>query len=305
MISRFVNREEPMPTAVSVRNFASPQYLLEVAGIPLGIIDSLEGGDAVGTIVEEKPAAGHFVKKHIPGLTYEDIVLTCGADMSSDFFGQLKRVLGGDFSPKNGSIKTFDYNLRPISQLDFMEALITEIGFPALDAASKDLAKLTIKITPEYTRTQTTTGAANVSAKSKRWLASNFILKIPGLDCTHVAQIDALTVQVKNSPGAVGEKRTYDAGTYLDVSNLVVRMPERSSQTFRDWHNEFVVKANNGPDKEKVGTLTFLTEDLKGTLFVLNFIGLGIFRCARVQPSSPEQVAYTQAEMYCDSVSLG
>ncbi|HLZ68718.1 MAG TPA: hypothetical protein VKV26_02295 [Dehalococcoidia bacterium] len=42
----------------------------------------------------------------------------------------------------------------------FVAPLITSIGFPALDAGSKDAAKLTIKVTPEYTRTTTTSGGA-------------------------------------------------------------------------------------------------------------------------------------------------
>lgn len=41
---------------------------------------------------------------------------------------------------------------------DFVNALITQIGFPALDAAGKDAAKLTIKFSPEYTRAQAKTG---------------------------------------------------------------------------------------------------------------------------------------------------
>lgn len=43
---------------------------------------------------------------------------------------------------------------------DIVTALITEIGFPALDAGSKDAAKLTIKLAPEYTRIRSKSGDA-------------------------------------------------------------------------------------------------------------------------------------------------
>lgn len=37
-------------------------------------------------------------------------------------------------------------------EFGLVDLLITDIGFPALDAASKDAAKMTIKLSPEYTR---------------------------------------------------------------------------------------------------------------------------------------------------------
>lgn len=40
-------------------------------------------------------------------------------------------------------------------------ALITQIGFPALDAGSKDAAKMTITFSPEYTRMQSNTGGGS------------------------------------------------------------------------------------------------------------------------------------------------
>ena len=37
------------------------------------------------------------------------------------------------------------------------------------------------------------------------------------------------------------------------------------------WHEDFVIKGNNGEDKEKGGTLEYLTADLKDVLFTLTF----------------------------------
>jgi hypothetical protein len=46
----------------------------------------------------------------------------------------------------------------PGAGIGTMQALITQIGLPALDAASKDAAKMTVKFAPEYTRTHAKTG---------------------------------------------------------------------------------------------------------------------------------------------------
>jgi hypothetical protein len=40
------------------------------------------------------------------------------------------------------------------AEITFHAVLISEIGLPAMDAASKDAAKMTIKFTPEYTRSK-------------------------------------------------------------------------------------------------------------------------------------------------------
>src|SRR5215216_2045558 len=82
---------------------------------------------------------------------------------------------------KNGAIITADYEGKELSRLSFHNALITEIGFPALDASSKDTAKMSIKITPEYTRRQANSGASLLKDRlgrtsQKQWLASNFRL---------------------------------------------------------------------------------------------------------------------------------
>jgi hypothetical protein len=293
-----------MPTSGPGRNFASEDYFLELGGLPAGRLDSFQGGDGVGLVVEEKLGADSIIHKHIAGLSYEDITATCGPSMSSEFYAYIKATLNRKFDMKDGAIKTLDSNLKAIPEMQFFHGRITEIDFPALDAASKDAAKLTIKIKPEYTRTTTTGSAVPAPSPSKRWLASNFSLAIPGLDCTHVTQIDALTIQLKNVDSLIGDPRTHLDPPYLDIPNLVVTLPESHAQSFRDWHKEFVVDGNNGAGKEKSGTLAFLTEDLKGPFFTLNLKGLGIFRMTRLPAGGSDNVSHVKVEMYCESIDL-
>jgi hypothetical protein len=292
-----------MPQPTSTHALTSEFYELDIAGVPAGLPDSFDGGDAVGPVVIEKLGPDFIIHKHIAGVTYEEITLTCGADMSQDFFANLKSVLNRKFSTKNFAVKTLDANLKAGSQMNIFNAFISQIGFPALDGASKGVAKLTIKITPEYTRMQTATGSPRLATPSKRWLASNFRLSIARLDCTHVKQIDAFTATVVGSSSNVGEQRDYQSPSHLELSNLVVTLPESHCQSFRDWHDDFVVKGNNGQTQERTGTLDFLSEDLKSTLFSINFGGLGIFRLTRLHPESGQNV-FVRAEMYCETVDL-
>jgi hypothetical protein len=100
-----------------------------------------------------------------------------------------------------------------VSRLTFTNALITEIGFPALDAASKDAAKMTIKLSPEYTR-YTVTSSGEVIPKpdsqaQKKWLSSNFRLRIDGLaaDTREVIKLEALVFKQKFVEHPIGESR--------------------------------------------------------------------------------------------------
>jgi hypothetical protein len=64
----------------------------------------------------------------------------------------------------------------------------------------------------------------------------------------------------------------------LDVSNLAVTLPESAASTFFDWHQDFVIAGHNGQNKEKHGTLDFLSPSLADSLFHLTLKGLGIFK---------------------------
>src|SRR5205085_12259577 len=88
---------------------------------------------------------------------------------------------------KDGAIVTADAGFNEVARLSFFKALLTEIDFPALDASSKDAAKMTIKLQPETTRIQKATGSStsvrqSTSAPQKKWLAAKFRLNIDGLD---------------------------------------------------------------------------------------------------------------------------
>ena len=196
--------------------------------------------------------------------------------------------------------------------MDFFHGLVSEVGFPALDAGSKDAAKMTVKIKPEYTRWKKGSGQVKVSDYSlgkghqKKWLPRNFRLNIQGLDCTHVNKIEAITIKQKVVEHAVGEKRDYECEpANLEVPNLVVTFSESHGESWHQWHDNFVIKGKNTQDQEKSGTLELLTEDLGTKLFTLDFHGLGIFKLTpdKVEAGS-ENIRRIKAEMYCEEIKF-
>jgi len=304
-----------MPITKDGRGAVAGKFGIELDNIMAGWVGSAEGGHATSDVVVEKIGVDHLSKKHLAGVKYEEISVSCGTGMSKGFYEWIKSSFDHAYTRKNGAIITADYNYNEISRLTFFNALPTEIGFPALDASSKDAAKMSIKFAPEYTRVSSSGGGAVTSstykinaATQKKWLPANFRLKIDGLDegCSKVNKIEALTIKQKTVENPVGELRDYQKEpTSVEVLNLVVTLPESHSKAFSDWHESFVIRGDNGESAEKGGTLEYLTPDLKTVLFTLQFHNLGIFKLTpeKVEAGS-EQIRRLKAEMYCEDIKF-
>jgi len=299
---------------IQARAFGAGKYGIELDGIMAGWLHSGEGGHATSDVVVEKLGPDHIARKHIGGVKYEDITVTCGTGMSKGFYNWIKDSFDHKHSRKNGALIAANYDFKELTRLTFYNALVTEIGMPALDAASKDAAKMTIKFSPEYTRFSSVAGGgASISGKyaadakiQKKWLPANFRLKIRTLEvpCLKVNKIEALVIKQKVTENPVGEQRDYQKEpTSVETPNLVVTFPESSSKEFYDWHEDFVIKGNNGQDKELDGSLEYLTPNLQEVLFTLNFFNLGIFKCTPDKiESHSDNIRRVKAEMYCEEI---
>jgi hypothetical protein len=245
---------------------------------------------------------------------YEDITIACGTGMSKGLYSWVKDSFEHKYSRHNGAIVAATFDHKEMSRLTFYEALISEVGLPALDASSKDAAKMTIKFSPEKTRMTTTLGggpsiAGKFPIKSdiqKQWLPANFRLRIDGLDpaCTRVNKIDALVVKQKNTDMPVGELRDYQREPVaLEIPNLVITFPESHADDFYKWHESFVIQGNNGDAAEKNGTLEYLDPSLKKTLFTVTFKHLGVFKLTTDKSEAgAESIRRVKAEMYCEEM---
>lgn len=294
------------------RGYTAGRFALDLDGQFAGWVSSIEGGHATSDVVVEKVGPTLIQHKHLAGVKYEDVTVNCGTSMSKAFYEWVQASIDLKHTRHSGAIITADYDGKEMTRMNFFNALITEIGFPALDAASKDAAKMTIKFAPEYTRTQAKAGSAISgqlgSGHQKKWLPANFRLKIDGLDkpCSRVNKIEALTIKQKVIENATGELRDYDKEpASIEFPNLVITCAESHADDLYKWHEDFVIKGNNSQDKEKGGTLEYLTPDLKTVLFTLTFSNLGIFKCTpeKVEAGS-ENIRRVKAEMYCEQIKF-
>lgn len=291
------------------RSTVTGGYAIELDGVMVGRLLSAEGGNATGVVINEKIGPDYVIKKHIAGIKYEDITVTCGTGMSKIFFQWLKDTINFKKNPrKNGAIIQTDLNGKEVSRLNFTNAMITQISFPTLDAASRDAAKMSITIAPQYTQQAQGSGKTipQMGGVIKKWLPNNFKLTIAGLDTTKVNKIDALVFKQVAVRDAVGSGRdSAKISVQQEIPNLVISFAEVSAQTFRNWYGDFVIKGNNGDTVEKNGTLQYLSPDLREQFFTLTFKGIGIFRLVpeKVEAGS-DNIRRLKAEMYVEDMAF-
>lgn len=301
-----------LPPAITTdkRSSTAGKFGMELDGQFAGWVESVAGGHAVADTVIEKVGSGQIQRKHIAGVKYEDVTINCGTGMSKSFYDWIKASFDNKQPvPKNGAIITADYNNKAHSRMEFFNGVVTEIGFPACDAGSKDPAKMTIKFAPESTRTTVANpgvsydgGYKNNQTLQKKWLPSNFRLKIDGLDCTQVRKIEAVTAKFASGGNQVGAARLQSSmAPPAPSSNLVITVPE--SRQLSQWYEDFVVRGDNRLEKQRNGMLEFLSPDLKESFFWLSFRNLAILKLllSPLQAGSAASRMVT-AEMSCNGI---
>jgi len=295
--------------AADKRSFVSGKFALELDGIGAGWLNDADGGQAFSDVVVEKVGADHVAHKHLAGVKYEDITVTCGTGMSKNFYSWIAASWKVTFARHDGSIVAADFNLQAKSEREFFNALITETTMPAMDASSKDAAFMTVKFAPEFTRDKKGSGKVDqpLPTAQKKWLPSNFRLEIDGLDCTKVNKIDAFTVKQSVATDRIGELKDFQEElAHAEFPNLVITFAESSAASWQKWFQTFVVEGDSGQDQEKGGTLTFLAPDLKSELGKVKFFNLGIFRLDddASEDATGAVIRRFQAELYCERMEF-
>lgn len=277
-----------------IRPYTAGRFFLQLEGTSCGTIQSVEGGEATAGVIQEA-GPEFFMAKHLGPLKYEDISLSLGFSMGKPVYDWIAASLRMKAGPVNGAIILADQNFEAQRAQQFFNAIVSELGIPAADGASKDVAYLTVRVAPE--RTHTVKGSGKVmdrlDRKQKPWVSSNFRLKIDGLDCSRVAKIDGFTIKQANVPGK------------LDFPNLRITLAEASGETWRQWHEDFVINGNNSEAREKHGTLEFLSANLQETLLSIALHNLGIFRLTTERPEAgADRVSRMVAQLYCQRMEL-
>ena len=285
---------------VDGRAFNVKRNILEIEGQTVGDLTGVNGGYPVGVVVEEGMDAGGVVRKRLAGSSFKDLVLSGGAGMGKPFFDLIANFLALDSQSFNGNISDSDAKFREGGRLDFQDAVVKSVRFPALDGSSKTAG--TFEVTCQVgssTRSRGDLQKAALVPKPKAFLVSNFRVSIDGLSDTMAltSRVESFLVQQEFFPPAGSARAFVDAGP-LQIPDLVMTVGEQRSEALYEWFENMVVK---GLPDERNGKIELLSTDLKTVLFTLELRNLGIWWLA-TEDGDESVLRRVTAKMYCEEM---
>ena len=158
---------------------------------------SAQGGDAVGEVVVDPAGPDGIQRKHLGAVHYTDIVLTCGIGMEPAFWTWLSDTLEGKNEPRDGALRVLDFDGKERERVEFTNGLVTEIGFPALDGASKDALRAH---RPHRRRSRSGGSAAAArpppaASRASRRSCRTSACRSTGLDLKRASRVGPLTIR--------------------------------------------------------------------------------------------------------------
>jgi hypothetical protein len=298
------------PVGAGVRPVTQPP----VAGTPITLrVDSttfaariIQGGSPVAFVVSTS-LTGAFVNKHPSAPAVEPLVLD--VPPASPMQSWINSSLAGATTRKNGAVSG---GIIPAGQqLAFTNAMITSVTVPALDAASGDAGYLRVTVAPEQTAQTALTGGtvaarARVAGPSQVWVRSAFRFTMGDLETSAISRIESFGATIALATDQVGAQRVATSEPVkLGVSNLVLTIAESATSgvaRWLTWLDDFVLKGNNGDDKER----TFAVDLLNAAGQVVTTIkgsGVGIIAARRI--ANPNGAGTSlQVELYVERLEI-
>ena len=292
---------------VMQRSYFGGNYGLVLDGAFAGYLTGFSGGNTVADVVKIPVGADRLQRKRLGSPRVEPLTIECGLPLAKSFLEWIKSSIepGAKAPLKNGAIVEFDGTLKELGRRNFFNATISEVEFPSCDASSKDPARLTVTFQPEAVTLAAGTGVKPPAAAPARWLRSNFLLKIQGLEqaLTHTTEINAVEIKVTSAADSPVTREPNRQPPVIDTANLSITVADTLIGQIYAWHQEFVVKRTGKP---RPGILDYLSPDMKSGLLTLNFSNLGIVKVApeALVAGATSAIRRSRVEMYCDGVTV-
>ncbi|MDT5355154.1 MAG: hypothetical protein QOJ56_3686 [Mycobacterium sp.] len=240
------------------------------------------GGYAKADVTTTFPSASGPPQRQISSFGYTNLRVELGLEVGTPILNWVNAALQGNPITKNGTLIELDDQNRATSYLDFTSAAIADFVVPGFDASSNTANTFTLEASiGQSTFRAGDNSLVQLPSGPKPFLANNFRLKIDSLPTTRVRLIEPLSF-VRTSSGIV-------------PTDLVVTFSDVDVDPWRAWGDDFIVKGNNGQDKEKQGAIEVLAPNLADILARLTIKQIGIFE---LTPTDDTSIRSHRASMY-------
>lgn len=296
----------------TARPYATGYFALDLDGVNCGMIKSIEGLNTKAEVIRLANAGGYRQNAQLGTIKPEDCKLQMAGIMAGPLADWIKAALDMNHVYKQGSVIAADFNLKSAAITQFTDALLTKIGFPKVDGASKDPAYVSIEFAVQTVKKLKGDGAdvkKDLSAKQKTLRTDSFrvvVDKIGADPCKRINTFEGVDVKMKVSRDEIGDARWYELipGALNEMPNIKFTVAEVDAEPFYAWHQDFVIDGNCGAEQETSIELTYLDQSLKNELMMLTFKNVGIFNLsADKQDDNSGSVRRITCEAYCEDIA--
>jgi hypothetical protein len=293
-----------MTAAPMSKNYATPRFQVVIDGHPLtAFVKSVEGGLLKVDPVTEPSGPTNVPSKHIATRSIDPISIEVGMCGSNWLLQIVESVVNNQTHTRlNGHIHHADANTSARFEQQFTRAMVTEIGFPSMDATSKEFVFLKVKMQPETAKFSALGVGPKLSSEmyppQKLWTTSAFRLNLElngrKIDCERTTKIEAFTLKVGSKVMQTGSAflPTY-MPTKIEIPKLSFTMPLHYATDAINWFRDATARelptladgSSVGGGYEATGSIEFLDPSRTKTLYTINLDGVG-----------PEQFSISKTE---------
>jgi len=297
------------------RTYAAGRFGVIVDGsVFLGFLKKSDGGDIEGEVSQHQLGPNNIIKKNITTIKYNPFTWEVGMGMSQAFYDWVSQSFDSTDANmvKDGAVHACNFDGVSMSIREFYGAQITEVTFPNFDAANKENAYMTVKVTPELIKYMPGSGesiSGEIGPASKAWMPSNFRFECAavGADaCARISKVKVGTIKLGTTRDEVGTVRNPTIHpTKLEFPNLEITFSMADFDKWADWHRTFVIEGACEETDETTAQLEFLAPNLETVLGTLNFDHVGIVKLTvESGEANKEQPARANATLYYESLKM-
>ena len=292
------------------RSHTNGRFYLEVGKQRVQYLKKFDGLSMEADITANDLGPDNFQAKHVSNIKWTPGKATVGAGMGKGMYDWIKASFKKGQFPQDGTLVAADFDSKAQTHQDFYGAIITSVGFPKLDGASKDAIYLDVEFDPE--RVEWKPGDQSVisatgGSKQKAWLCSNFSFKMGDLPCARVATVDAMTWKcavVQDQIGIHREPTKHAAKVVTPDIKISVSMAD-----FDPWAKaakKWFIDGEHLAGNEMQGAITLLGPDMKKVVGTIELHNCG-FKKMSMDPheANGEKIARFNVEFYCEGMDLG
>lgn len=266
--------------ALDSRSYRAGAFAITIGGSAPGYVRKVDMGKLSNEIITENLGGTIRQKKHAGKMKHDPITLEVGIGMGKELYTWIKNSFDNKHTRMDGEVLIADHDYKVMRRMEFVNALVSEVGVPAMDAAGKEALYFTVKLQPETVRFADgggNIGAVKIGENQKKWVSNNFRFDAAGMDTKHLKKVDALKWTQKIQEHAVGEfiESQYEA-TAAECGDLKLTMATISYKPWYDKAKAWFFEGKKTEGDELAMGLDILAQDAKEVIGRIGFENCGM-----------------------------